>query len=121
MLRECSARVLGLVPRQRTSFYVLYVVLLVVSGGLRTHLAAQSLFSGDIAGTVTDPSGAVIPNVAVTLRSLDTGAAQATTTNQVGAYRFTLLKPGQYRISVSASGFQRTERAITVEVGKIST
>lgn len=99
----------------------LFVVLLVVSGGLCTHLAAQSLFSGDIAGTVTDPSGAVIPNATVILRSLDTGTAQTTTTNQTGSYRFTLLKPGEYRVSANVGGFQRTERPITVEVGRMAT
>ena len=85
-----------------------------------TRLTAQSLTTGDIGGTVTDPSGAVIPSATVNLRGVDTGATQTTTTNQAGVYRFTLLKPGEYRVIASVGGFQKTERAVTVEVGKMA-
>src|SRR6476661_5755043 len=57
-------------------------------------LIAQSLVSGDISGTVTDPSGAVIAAAKIELKSLDRGEKQTTTTNSSGAYRFSLLKPG---------------------------
>ena len=57
-------------------------------------LMAQSLVSGDITGTVTDPSGAVVPNATVTLKSTSTGQTRNTTTNNNGAYRFSLLQPG---------------------------
>jgi len=80
--------------------------------------AAQSLTSGDIAGTVTDPSGAVIPNATLTLKSNDTGATQTRTTNAQGAYRFSLLAPGTYTVSVTASGFQATQKQVTVTVGQ---
>ena len=46
---------------------------------------AQSLTSGDIAGTITDPSGAVVPNAAIILKSSESGAKQTKTTNQQGA------------------------------------
>ncbi len=82
---------------------------------------AQSLISGDIAGTVSDPSGAVIPAAEVTLRNLDTGLTQTSTTNQNGAYRFSLLKPGRYDVAVAASGFQKAIRQTTVAVGQIAT
>jgi hypothetical protein len=48
----------------------------------------QSLTSGDISGTVSDPSGAVIKDAIVNLKSLDTGAAQTTATGNSGMYRF---------------------------------
>jgi hypothetical protein len=54
---------------------------------------AQSLTSGDVAGTVVDPSGAAVSNANVTLTNRDTGTKQTTTTNGSGAYRFGLLKP----------------------------
>jgi hypothetical protein len=82
---------------------------------------AQSLLSGDIQGTVSDPSGAVIPNAAVLLKSLDTGAVQSVTTNQAGAYRFTLLKPGHYMVTANETGFQKAQRAVDVAVGQIAT
>ena len=80
-----------------------------------TPAFAQSLTSGDIAGTITDPSGAVVPNASVTLKSNESGATQTRATNQQGAYRFSLLSPGTYTISVSSSGFQATHsRHVTV-------
>src|ERR1700746_232047 len=83
--------------------------------------AAQSLTSGDAAGTVTDPSGAVVPNATVTLKSNDTGGIQTRTTNAQGAYRFSLLAPGTYTISVTASGFQGTQKQLTITVGQAAT
>src|SRR5262252_1125198 len=80
--------------------------------------AAQSLTSGDAAGTITDPSGAVVPDATVTLKSNDTGATQTRTTNAQGAYRFSLLAPGTYTVSVTASGFQATQKQVTVTVGQ---
>ena len=80
---------------------------------------SQSLTTGDIAGIVTDPSGAVIPGVAVALSSTETGASQNTTTNQAGAYRFTLLKPGTYTVAVTQAGFEKTERRAAVNVGQL--
>ena len=56
--------------------------------------AAQSLTSGDVSGTVTDPTGAVVPNASLTLKSNDSGTAQTRTTNAQGSYRFSLLAPG---------------------------
>jgi hypothetical protein len=50
----------------------------------------QSLTTGDIAGTVLDPSGAALPNIPVTLTNLDNGAKQMQNTNTTGAYRFAL-------------------------------
>ncbi|MFN7993723.1 MAG: carboxypeptidase regulatory-like domain-containing protein [Bryobacteraceae bacterium] len=102
---------------RRVVTLALIAVLSVFSG----QVFAQSLISGDISGTIKDATGAVIPGAGVTLRSLDTGATQTTTTNQTGAYRFSLLKPGHYRISVTQTGFQKAERAIDVAVGTNTT
>ena len=83
--------------------------------------SGQSLTSGDIAGTVTDPSGAAVPKASVTLQNKDTGASQTATTNATGAYRFSLLNPGNYEVSAKASGFQGTKQAAVVSVGQAST
>ncbi len=101
--------------------WIFSLVLLVALAAFGTQSFAQSLISGDIAGTITDPTGAVIPNVPVALKSLDTGTTQKTTTNQAGAYRFSLLKPGHYSITANATGFQKAERALEVAVGQIVT
>src|SRR5215471_6938235 len=78
---------------------------------------AQSITSGDIAGTVTDPSGAVVPNAKVTATNDNTGAVHTTNSNGEGFYRFSFLQPGSYTVSASASGFQSAQRKIQVAVG----
>jgi outer membrane receptor protein involved in Fe transport len=81
-------------------------------------LTAQSIVSGDISGTVTDSSGAIVPNAKVSLKSNDTGATQSTTTNQSGFYRFSLLKPGNYTITISQQGFQTVNQPAVVTTGQ---
>jgi len=81
---------------------------------------AQSLISGDISGTVTDPSGAGIPGAAVSATNRDTGVAQTTSTNQQGFYHFAFLRPGSYKVEVKASGFQVSARIAQVEVGQVA-
>ncbi len=84
-------------------------------------LAGQSLTTGDIAGNVTDSSRAVVPNADVALKSLDSGSAQATATNSSGDFRFSLLKPGRYTITISRPGFQSAARTIELAVGQVAT
>jgi hypothetical protein len=101
--------------------WVFFCVLAVSLAMLCAQAYGQSLISGDVAGTVTDASGAIVPNAVVTLKSLDTGATQTASTNASGAYRFTLLKPGRFVVSVALSGFRTAERSVDVAVGEIVT
>ena len=73
---------------------------------LAFHSRAQSIISGDVTGTVTDPSGGTVPGAAVTLTNVNTNTSQKATTNNDGSYRFSFLPPGNYRVNVTASGFQ---------------
>ena len=75
---------------------------LVVAG---TSALAQS-DSSSISGTVTDPSGAVVPNAAVRARNDATGQTRNATSNSVGAYTMTNLPSGSYTVTVEAKGFQ---------------
>jgi len=84
-----------------------------------TPAGAQSLTSGDITGTITDPSGAVIAGATVTLTSVDEGSVQTTTTSQAGVYRFSLLKPGRYAVVASQAGFEKAERKMELVVGQL--
>jgi hypothetical protein len=81
---------------------------------------AQSVTSGDLSGTVTDTSGAVIPQAKVMLRSTSEGTVQTTATNQSGNYHFSLLKPGNYIVSASAPNMAEARRAVDVQLGQIS-
>jgi hypothetical protein len=88
----------------------------------QASVMAQSLLSGDISGTVTDASNAVIAGATVDLKNLETGAATSTKTESNGAYRFSLLKPGLYSVTAKHAGFKPAEKNdISVQVGKIST
>jgi len=62
--------------------------------------------TGSITGTVTDSSGAVVPNAKVTLTNEGTAAALTTTTGSDGSYRFSPVRIGSYKIEVSSQGFK---------------
>src|SRR5216683_4582900 len=65
---------------------------------------AQTI-TGSVNGTVTDPSGAVIPNATVTATNVDTGVATPTTTNSDGIYNIRFLQIGNYKVTIEAPGF----------------
>jgi len=58
-----------------------------------------------INGTVTDPSGAVIPQATVRLRNVLTGVERSTVTNETGSYVFVDVLPGRYTLKVTKEGF----------------
>ena len=73
--------------------------------------------TGSIVGTITDPSGAVVSGAKVTLTNLGTNAALTTTSQADGTYKFTPVRIGNYKLEVSAQGFQTaSQRNITVDV-----
>ena len=94
-------------------------LILALTAPFCNRASAQSLISGDIAGVVLDPSGAVVPKATVTLKSLDNGDTHTATTDQSGSYRFSLLKPGRYTVTASAPGFQTVERQVDAAVGRL--
>src|SRR5205807_1995269 len=77
--------------------------------------------SGDIRGTVTDPSGAVVTNATVDVVDVGKGTKHTVTADNNGQYHVTGLLPAVYNVSVAHSGFQ-TEIAknVTVGVGETS-
>jgi len=95
--------------------------LFVISALLSTNLAAQSQTTGDVAGVITDQSGAVIPGATVKLTSLDTGSTQTNTTNNQGYYRFAFVKPNRYKVAASKTGFETAETTLAVSVGTLVT
>src|SRR4051794_8492636 len=81
-------------------------------------LSAQQI-TGNIRGTVTDPSGAVIRGAAVTARQAETGLTRETTTDRDGNYVLLELPIGHYRVQVSATGFQEyVQDGITLNVNQ---
>lgn len=84
-------------------------------------VSAQSLISGDIAGTVSDPSGAAIPNATVTIKNNATGLTKTVKTGGAGEYHIGLLPPGEYTVSMAAPNFQTAQLTTTVSVGQAAT
>ena len=97
----------------------LWLLCLAMIAGLSVSLSAQTIISGDIAGTVTDPTSAAVANAAVTLTSSESGAVQTVNTNSTGGFRFPLLRPGNYKLQVSAPGFAPVTQAVTAVVGQV--
>ncbi|MGC2110544.1 MAG: carboxypeptidase regulatory-like domain-containing protein [Candidatus Korobacteraceae bacterium] len=94
------------------------LALLVIAAVMAPSLMAQSLVSGDLTGTVTDPSGAVVSGATVALQSTSTGATRNGSTSSNGTYRFSLLPPGSYMVTVTASGFSKAQTQTSVNIGQ---
>jgi Carboxypeptidase regulatory-like domain len=101
-------------------FAVAFVLLVVLSIG-SGRLAAQTQSTGDVAGVVTDPTGAVVPDAKVELKDNAKGSIQDTMTDRNGGYRFYLLPPGSYTVTVTATGFSSQNRTSEIAVGQVIT
>ena len=73
---------------------------------------------GTLSGTITDPSGAGIPQAQITIKNVATGVEHNLTTNENGFYTATNLLPGNYAVTISAKGFNtEVKSGITINVG----
>src|SRR5437763_8152501 len=82
-------------------------------------VTASTSTTGKIVGTVTDPSGAVVPKAQITLQNLATNATSTVTSNEAGNFTFPSVTPGPYKITVTSAGFQTANVTnLTVDVNK---
>ena len=84
------------------------VALLLLSGLWTLKLSGQAVF-GSIIGTVTDPSGAAVPNAKITVLNQRKGTSDQATTNESGNYTVTHLIPDVYEVRIEAPGFKIIE------------
>jgi hypothetical protein len=110
---------MGLPVRPDRKFSALIAVLgMLLFLALATTAGAQTTTStGGIQGTVTDSSGAIVPNANVTITSRDSGRALNLKTNGNGSYNSGPLTPGAYVVKIENAGFKSVELPITVQVG----
>jgi hypothetical protein len=102
---------------RRLSFLIAAIVMT-----LTVTVTLGQTTSGDLVGTVRDPSGAIIPDAAVTVTNEETGAAISIKAGSAGEFRASNLLPGKYDLAVNSPGFQPyTLRGVTVELNKTST
>lgn len=97
--------------------FSIFILTLWLSIGAVRVLAQSDL--GSIAGTVTDPSEAVIGGATVTVTNLGTGVVSKVETGSGGNYTVPFLKPGRYQITVEKAGFKTSvQSGIIVEIGQ---
>jgi len=99
-----------------TAFPILFSLLLFAGP---SHASPQAgISTGEIQGTIKDPSGAVVPSVMVLLKSRSTGQTTSVTSSDVGAYRAILLRPDVYDLHAELPGFVAEPKAIELTVGQ---
>jgi hypothetical protein len=82
---------------------------------------AQTIVTGGISGTITDPTGASVSGATLTLASNTTADTYSTVSSSTGGYVFSLLKPGDYTLTAKKDGFKTSSQKITVLLGQNST
>ena len=84
--------------------------LLVLSGLVLAMSLQVFAQEATVVGTVTDPTGAALPNVSVTLTNIETGLATKVTTSADGQYVAPNLHIGHYTVDAKVSGFRPAQR-----------
>lgn len=85
---------------------------------LLTAPAMAQTVSGTVNGLVTDASGAIIPNAAITIKNTETGETRHVTSNSDGLYSVPALPPGKYEVDAVMPGFQSQESKINLSIGQ---
>ena len=78
---------------------------------------AVSVNGGAIQGTITDPSGANVPGATIVVTSIDEGSSKTVTADKAGFYSIGPLNPGEYKVAITAPGFERTEVTTRILTG----
>ena len=93
------------------------LIFTLLAGLLATASLSAQTFRGTILGTVTDPSGAVLPGAKVTVKNTGTGLERTTETSADGSYSVPELPIGTYTVTVTQTGFQTfVASGVTVDV-----
>jgi hypothetical protein len=95
----------GCTSRTRRQTWICLAGLIVAVCGFNSAASAQAVY-GSIFGTVTDPSGAAIPNATITVTDISKGTQTITQTGPSGDYRAEHLIPDTYSVQATAQGFQ---------------
>lgn len=106
----------------KSNFLRMAALLVLVASMAGVNAFAQSTTDGAIGGTVTDQTGAVVPNAAVTVTHTGTNRAASATSDSSGRFRVVNLQPGSYVVGVSAANFAPYKaQGLIVEVGRVTT
>ena len=97
------------------------VCLCALLAGSCLQVNAQNSTTGEIVGTVTDQTGAIVPGAKIQLRSLSQNEKRETQSTSTGSYRFSLLQPGSYELKVEAKDFEGQVRTVEAALGATRT
>jgi len=104
---------------RRINLTVLSLTILLIGSFLSAPTALSQNTTGDVLGTVTDSTGAVLPNASVTITNAGTKASRKSVTDARGEYVFSLLQVGDYKVRVEVPGFKALELpTFTLTVGE---
>ncbi len=93
-----------------------------LSSSFAGRALAQTAAAGTITGTVTDPSGASVPDASLVIHNADTGVDRTVTSNGAGVYTAAFLQPGHYEFTVTKTGFAKLVRKdLSLQVGQTLT
>jgi outer membrane receptor protein involved in Fe transport len=108
-----------LIRFSRPLFATVAAAIFFLAGFFSATLRAQNISTAELHGTVHDPSGAVVPNAAISIDDPSKGFSRATTSDGAGNYQMLLLPPGTYVVTVTAPGFAKlTEKDVVLTVGE---
>lgn len=99
---------MNLLSAYKRTIYIVIAMVSALALALPSH--AQTSGTGTISGTVTDATGAAIPNAQVLITDTDTGVVRTLTTNGDGAYNATFLQPGHYEVLIGGGAFSQINR-----------
>ena len=103
----------NVIRRQRRFAALIYLTILLAA---TSTAVGQIGGSGSIQGTITDPSGAVVPQATVTALNVATGVETVRETTAAGFYVLSPLPAGEYRVKITAAGFQTlTQEHVVVD------
>src|SRR5947208_607726 len=89
--------------------------------GFGGRIASAQVLYGSIVGTVTDQTGAVVPQTTVRVTNTSTGLFRETTSDSAGYYSMSNLPPGTYDLTTSASGFKPlTQKSVDVLINSVT-
>src|SRR5271157_749527 len=92
-------------------------VILFVSVGVFSARSQNVVATGALSGRVTDQDAKVVVGATVVAKNLETAVEQSAETNHTGLYRFAVLPPGSYSVTVSLKGFRDVHGSAVVQVG----
>ncbi len=102
------------VPRRQPVFRFTHLLFILLFGFSLTAVAQQAT----VLGTVTDPGGAAVPNVKITVTSLESGVSKSIVTNSAGQYVVPDLNIGHYSVKAEGTGFKSAEQKnVALQVG----